>query len=85
MLLQEPGCENGGVKRLTGDQLHPPTLSTVRQSVYFGTEQSQRLSRSVVISRTGGPAHPSQYSLMPEIQLLGVGIVIDEKAALDGV
>lgn len=33
-------------------RLHPPTLSTVRQSVYFDTEQSQSLSSSAVISHT---------------------------------
>lgn len=58
----------------------------MRQGVYFETKQSQSLSSSAVISRTEAtpPPHPED-SLMAEIQLLGVGVVVDEKAALDGV
>lgn len=60
----------------------------VRQGVYFETEQSRSLSSSTVISRTqSSTAHlpPPLYSLVAEIQILGVRVVVDEKAALDGI
>lgn len=90
MLLQ--GSERGrtGVRSHgVAEQLHPPpTLSMVHRSVYFETKQSQRLSSRAVISCRAGPhppPHPTPDSLMAEIQLLGVRVVVDEKAALDGV
>lgn len=59
----------------------------VRQGVYFETEQSRSLSSSTVISRTQTrtAAYPALYSLVAEIQVLGVRVVVDEKAALDGI
>lgn len=90
MLLQ--GSERGrmGVRSHgVAGQLHPPhTLSMVHRGVYFETTQSQRLSSRAVISCRAGPhppPHPTPDSLMAEIQLLGVRVVVDEKAALDGV
>ena len=57
-------------------------------SAFTETEQSQSLSSCAVSSRTWGqatPQFPTENSLVTQIQLLGVRVVVDEKAALDGV
>lgn len=62
-------------------------LLYMHQGVYFESEQSHNLSSTILIRCMGCPTlSPShQHSLVAEVQLLGVGIVVNEEAALNGV
>lgn len=68
-------------------QFHTLPLLCMHQGVYFESEQSHGLSSRVLIRRMGYPtSSPShQHSLVSEVQLLGVRVVVNKEAALNGV
>lgn len=62
-------------------------LLSMHQGVYFESEQSCHLSSRLLIRCMGCPTlRPChQHSLVTEVQLLGVGVVVNEEAAFNGV
>lgn len=79
----EGGVKGHGVQ----GQLLDPSLLYMHQGVYFESEQSHSLSSRVLIRcmacPTLSPSH--QHSLVSEVQLLGVRVVVNKEASLNGV
>lgn len=76
------GCQ---IKRLEVGSTRLPFPQCVRAFTLRLSSHSASAAAWSSAARGAPPSQRGRYSLMTEIQLLGVGVVIDEKAALDGV